>query len=84
MRLTKSLIAAFSAFLATGAAFAGGDSWTSTGLMSSDSAEAGGLACLAATRSRASSTTSASVQQLGNAQRDGARAAEPSSSLNPT
>ena len=43
MRLTKSLIAMFSALLlTTGAAFAGGDSWTSSGLMSSDSAEAGG------------------------------------------
>jgi hypothetical protein len=43
MRLTKSLIAAFSALLlTTGAAFAGGESWTSTGLMSSDSVEAGG------------------------------------------
>jgi hypothetical protein len=43
MRLTKSLIAAFSALLlTTGAAFAGGDSWTSSGQMSSDSVEAGG------------------------------------------
>jgi len=43
MRLTKSLITAFSALLlTTGTAFAGGDSWTSTGLMSSDSVEAGG------------------------------------------
>ncbi|MGH6783198.1 MAG: hypothetical protein ACREBP_01085 [Sphingomicrobium sp.] len=43
MRLTKSLIAVFSALLlTTGAAFAGGDSWTSTGPMSSDSVEAGG------------------------------------------
>lgn len=43
MRVAKSLIVAVSALLlTTGAAFAGGDSWTSTGQMSSDSVDAGG------------------------------------------
>jgi hypothetical protein len=43
MRLTKSLLAAFSALLlTTGPALAGGDRWTSTGQMSPDSVEAGG------------------------------------------